>query len=655
MKITKLNAALLTALVVLAGCSKNTGIGGTAGEATPTTVAANAQFAKDLPLDDQQDFEDAKRGFMAKPAGKITTADGTVLKDFDAYNFLADRAPETVNPSLWRHAQLNANFGLFKVMDGVYQLRGFDIANMTLIEGKTGWIVVDPLTARETSAAALAFARQQLGNKPVVAVILTHAHADHFGGVLGVVTPKEVAERKIPIVAPAGFMEEATSENVLVGTAMARRSLYQFGRDLPRSAKGNVDTGLGKDVAYGSIGIIAPNWLIYKATQPMQLDGLNFVFHNVPSAECPAELTFRLPDLKLYDGAENLSQTMHNLLPVRGAKVRDSLRWSNYMDQAIEQTKDADIYIGSHNWPVWGNANIKKFITMHRDVYKYTHDQTVRLINAGYTVKEIPDMIKLPKSLENFFGARGYYGDLRHNVKAVYQFYIGNYDGNPANLNPLPPQESAKRYLELIGGADKAVAAAQTAYDKGDYRWAAELLNHAVFGDPSSKPAKELLAKTYDQMGYMAEAATWRNSYLTAALELRNGPPAKGTSKAMLMEMLLQTPMERFLEAMAASLNGPSAEGKDLKVNLVLTDLKETYVLWIENAVLHFKAAPAESDANATLTLTKDIFVKMIAGTAGVKDTLLSDDLKVSGSKIDLVRFFGLIDKAPGTFAIVTK
>jgi alkyl sulfatase BDS1-like metallo-beta-lactamase superfamily hydrolase len=655
MKITKLNTALLAALIVLAGCSKNTGIGGTAGDATPATAAVNAQFAKDLPLDDPQDFEDAKRGFVAKPTGKITTADGTVLKDFDAYNFLDGKSPETVNPSLWRHAQLNANFGLFKVMDGVYQLRGFDIANMTLIEGKTGWIVVDPLTARETSAAALAFARQQLGNKPVVAVILTHAHADHFGGVLGVVTPKEVAERKIPIVAPAGFMEEATSENVLVGTAMARRSLYQFGRDLPRSAKGNVDTGLGKDVAYGSIGIIAPNWLIYKATQPMQLDGLNFVFHNVPSAECPAELTFRLPDLKLYDGAENLSQTMHNLLPVRGAKVRDSLRWSNYMDQAIEQTKDADIYIGSHNWPVWGNANIKKFITMHRDVYKYTHDQTVRLINAGYTVKEIPDMIKLPKSLENFFGARGYYGDLRHNVKAVYQFYIGNYDGNPANLNPLPPQESAKRYLELIGGADKAVAAAQTAYDKGDYRWAAELLNHAVFGDPSSKPAKELLAKTYDQMGYMAEAATWRNSYLTAALELRNGPPAKGTSKAMLMEMLLQTPMERFLEAMAASLNGPSAEGKDLKVNLVLTDLKETYVLWIENAVLHFKAAPAESDANATLTLTKDIFVKMIAGTAGVKDTLLSDDLKVSGSKIDLVRFFGLIDKAPGTFAIVTK
>ena len=652
----KLNVALMAALITLAaGFSQTSGIGGEAGDAAPETLKANAQVAQELKLDDPQDFEDAKRGFMAKPTGKIVQADGTVLKDFEAYHFLDGKAPDTVNPSLWRHAQLNANIGLFKVTDGVYQLRGFDIANMTLIEGKTGWIVVDPLTARETSSAALAFARQHLGNKPVSAVVLTHAHADHFGGVLGVVTPKEVAERKLPVVASAGFMEEATSENILVGTGMARRSIYQFGRDLPRSAKGNVDTGLGKDVAYGAIGIIAPNWLIYKPTQPMQLDGVDFVFHNVPGAECPAELTFSIPDKKLYDGAENLSQTMHNLLPVRGAKARDALRWSNYMDQALEQTQDADIYIGSHNWPVWGNANIKKFVTMHRDVYKYTHDQTVRLINAGYTPREIADTVKLPKSLSEFFGVRGYYGDIRHNVKAVYQFYIGAYDGNPANLNPLPPQESAKHYLELIGGADKAVAAAQTAYDKGDYRWAAELLNHAVFGDPSSKAAKELLARTYEQMGYMAEAATWRNSYLTGAQELRNGPPTKGASKAMLMEMLLQTPMERFLEAMAAGLDGPAAEGKTLKVNLVLTDLKESYVLWIENAVLHFRSGEPAADANATLTLTKDIFVKMIAGTAGVKDTLLSDDLKVGGSKIDLVRFFTLIDKAPGTFAIVTK
>ena len=648
-------AAVLAAFLTLTtGCSKTSGVGGAASDATPATLNVNAQFAKDLKLDDRQDFEDAARGFIAKPTGKITMADGTVLKDFETYAFLDGKAADTVNPSLWRHAQLNAHIGLFKVTEGVYQLRGFDIANMTIIEGKTGWILVDPLTAPETSSAALAFARQHLGNKPVSAVVLTHAHADHFGGVLGVVTPKEVAERNIPIVAPVGFMEEATSENIMVGTAMARRSIYQFGRDLPRNAKGNVDTGLGKDVAYGSIGIIAPNLLIEKPVQPTTLDGVNFVFYNVPGAECPAEMTFSIPDKKLYDGAENMSQQMHNLLPVRGAKVRDALRWANYMDEALAQTRDAEIYIASHNWPVWGNANIQKLITLHRDVYKYIHDQTVRLINAGHTPREIADLVKLPRSLSESFGARGYYGDLRHNAKAVYQFYLGAYDGNPANLDPLPPQAAAVKYLELIGGSDKATAAAQTAFDKGDYRWAAELLNQAVFGDPKNTAAKELLAKTYDQMGYMSEAATWRNSYLTAAQELRNGPPTKGVTKASLMQMLLQTPIERFLEAMAAGLNGPDAEGKNLKINLVLTDLKESYVLWIENAVLHFKKAPPANDANATLTLTKDIFVRMIAGTAGIKDTLLSDDLKIGGSTVDLVRFFGLIEKAPGTFAIVT-
>ncbi|HPW82878.1 MAG TPA: alkyl sulfatase dimerization domain-containing protein [Rhodoferax sp.] len=652
----KIRYMLLAACTVLAaGCSKNTGVGGAAGEATPATIQANTQLAKDLKLGDQQDFEDAKRGFIARPNGKVLSADGTVLHDYDAYQFIEGQAPDTVNPSLWRHALLNAQMGLFKVTDGVYQLRGFDIANITLIEGKSGWIVVDALTSRESASAAMAFARKHLSDKPVTALIFTHSHADHFGGALGIITPEEVAKRKVPVLASAGFMEESTGENVMVGSAMGRRSMYQFGKNLERSAKGNVDTGLGKNVFYGAVGILAPTQLITKPTEELVLDGVRFVFHNVPGAEAPAEMTFAVPDKKLYGGAENLAMTMHNLLPVRGAKVRDALRWSEYMQQALDQLSDAEIYVGQHNWPIWGKARIAEFITMHRDVYKYTHDQTVRLLNAGLTPREIADKVILPKSLSSYFGTRGYYGDLRHNTKAVYQFYMGAYDGNPANLNPLPPQESAKHYLELIGGADKAVAAAQTAYDKGEYRWAAELLNQAVFGQPDHKGAKELLAKTYEQMGYMAEAATWRNSYLTAAAELRNGPPTKGISKSDVIEMLHQTPIERFLEAMAAGLNGPDAEGKDLKVNLVLTDTKESYVLWIENAVLHFKRAEPASDANATLTLTKPIFVKMIAGTAGVKDTLLSDDLKIGGSKMDLVRFFGLIDKAPGTFPIVTK
>lgn len=651
----------LAACVLMAGgyVLKTWGLAGLAETATSVATAqtrrVNAQFASTLRLDDAQDFEDARRGFIARPRGKIMSADGRVLQDFDAYQFLQGKAPDTVNPSLWRHALLNAQIGLFKVTDGIYQLRGFDLANITLVEGKTGWIVVDALTSRESAAHALAFARQHLGDKPVTALVFTHSHIDHFGGALGVISPEEVVRRKVPVIASAGFMEEATGENVMVGIAMGRRSVYQFGRDLERSPKGNVDNGLGKNVVYGSFGILPPTRLITQPTEEMVLDGVRFVFHNVPGAEAPAEMTFSIPEKKTYGGAENLAMTMHNLLPVRGAKVRDALRWAQYLQEALDGLGDAEVYVGQHNWPLWGNARIAEFITKHRDVYKYTHDQTVRLMNLGMTPGDIADTVQLPPSLQNYFGVRGYYADLRHNVKAVYQFYLGAYDGNPAKLNPLAPRESATRYLAVMGGADKAVAAAQTAFDKGEYRWAAELLNHVVLGQPSHQGARQLLAATYDQMGYMSEAATWRNSYLTAAAELRNGPPSESTSRTGYLELLNQTPIERFLEAMAAGLDGVAAQGKALKINLVLTDVPASYVLWIENAVLHFKKMPQASDANATLTLTKPLFVKLLLGSAGFKDTLVNDDLKVRGNMIDLVQFFGLISKAPGTFAIVTR
>lgn len=645
----------LIALLSLSACDQHTAPSqAVTSGVSPAVLQHNNDMAKHLDLADPLDMAEATRGFIAKPSGQINNAEGALLKDFAAYDFLHNVAPASVNPGLWRHAQLNAQVGLFKVTDGVYQLRGFDIANMTLIEGNTGFILVDPLTATESAAFALAFARQHLGDKPVSGLIFTHAHADHFGGALGVVSSEEVLKRQVPVVASLGFMAEATSENIMVGNAMARRSMYQFGKNLPRSATGNIDTGLGKEVVYGSMGILPPNIVIDQPVQLLQIDGVNFVFYNQPGAESPAEMTFSLPDKKLFNGAENLSRTMHNLLPIRGAKVRDALQWSKYLQQSLDMLADTEIFIAQHHHPIWGNARIREFITVQRDVYKYTHDQTVRLINQGLTANEIADRISLPESLAQQLHSRGYYGDLRHNVKAVYQFYLGFYDGNPAHLDPLPPTEAGKRYLALIG-ADKALNAAQVAFDQGDFRWAAELLNHLVMADASNRQAKLLLAKTFDQLGYQSEAATWRNAYLTAAQELRQGPPTQGISKAQMLEMLQRVPTERFLEAMAAGLNGPAAEGKNYKINLVLTDSGEQYVLWLENSVLHFKSAAPEADANATLSLTSHILVKMIAGVAGVKDTIFSDDLTISGSKIDLARFFGLIDKAPATFPIVTR
>jgi len=649
-----LPSMVLAALMLTSGCGKEQIIKSASGDAMQATFTANRIMAQSLNFNDRQDFEEAERGLIARPEGKIRAEDGSVLIDFDHFKFIAGDAPPTVNPSLWRHAMLNAEYGLFKVTDGIYQLRGFDIANMTLIEGKTGWIVVDTLTCREVAAYALAFARKHLGDKPVSAVVITHSHVDHFGGVMGVISPKEAARRKLPVIAPDGFMEESISENVLVGIAMVRRSTYQFGKDLERSARGVVDGGIGKEATYGNVGIIKPGILIGKAREELDVDGVRFVFYNNPHTEAPAEMTFLIPEKKAYCGAEILSHSMHNLLTLRGAKVRDSLRWGDYLDEALQHASSADVYFGQHNWPVWGRDRIQEFITKHRDVYLYTHDQTVRLINAGYTPREIADQIKLPKSLASYFGARGYYGDMRHNVKAVYQNYLGFYDGNPANLNPLPPQESARCYMELIGGADKAIAAAKAAFDKGDYRWAAELLNHVVFAAPENKEARALLARTHEQMAYQSESAIWRNSYLMAARELRHGVPKKGYDRSKSIDIMENTPMEYFLKAMAASLNGPDAEEKNWKINLLFSDTGQSFVLWIENAVLHHRAAKPAADANATLMLTRPLFLKMLIGKAGVKDTLFSDELKISGSKTDLIRFFSLFDKTSAAFPIVT-
>ncbi len=622
---------------------------------TDITRKINAAAREELPPGGEVDVAEAKRGLIASASDlRVEGADGDVLWDMPSYSFLKGEAPASVHPGLWRHAGLNASSGLFRVTDGVYQVRGFCLANMTIIEGKTGWIIVDTLTSRETAKAAMAFVRKHLPNRPVVAVIFTHSHIDHFGGALGVISAEEAERRKVKIIAPAGFMEEATKENIIAGIAMGRRAEYQFGRHLPASERAFVDSGLGKRAPYGEFGILAPTITVDKTPQSMTIDGVRFIFQYTPESEAPAELTFYLPDRKAFCGAEVVSRNMHNIYTIRGTKVRDALKWSGYIDEAMRMFPDTEVCFMVHHWPVWGKWRVMDFLEKQRDLYKYIHDQTMRLANAGYTPREISERLKLPKSLSAFFPNRGYYGTLSHNSKAVYQSYLGWYDGNPANLNPLPPEESAKRYVEFIGGADAVLKKAGASFNSGDYRWAAEVLNHLVFAEPGNDAAKRLLARVYDQLGYQAESGVWRNAYLSAAYELRHGTPKKGMNIASVYEILKRTPVSRFFESMAVRLDGAAAEGKSMMINVLFTDTGESYVLTVKNAVLHHRKSAPDPKACATLKITHDLFVRMLVGRAGLRETLFSDRLAVAGSRAELVRFLSLFDKPEAEFAIVT-
>ena len=619
--------------------------------ATSATIVANAKVREALNLDDQTDFEDARRGLIAAPiALEVIGPDDSIIWDMPSYNFIQGDAPDTVNPSLWRQATLNNNHGLFKVTDGVYQLRGFDVSNMTIIEGQTGWIVVDPLTSKETAAAAIAFAREHLGNQPVSAIIFTHSHIDHFGGVLSVLNTGEGIE----IFAPAGFMDEATSENVIAGSTMSRRSMYMYGSQLEHSAKGHVGSGLGKGPAFGSPGIATPTHIIDTTGESIVIDGVEFIFQNAAGSEAPAELTFYLPQLKAFCGAEVVSRSMHNLYTLRGAKVRDARKWSHYINEAIELFPDTEVYFASHHWPLWGNEEIIDFLKKQRDMYRYIHDQTLRLAASGHTPREIADLLEMPDALRTNFSNRGYYGTVKHNAKAVYQMYFGWYDGNPANLDPLPAQISAERYVAMMGGSDAIMNQARTDFANGEYRWVAELLNHLVFAQPDNEVAKDLLAQTYDQMAYMAESGPWRDVYLTGALELRQGAPTEGVDLSHAIDLIEETPVDQFFELMAVMLNGPKADGKTFILNINFTDLNENYVLELENAVLHQRKGSLSPDADATIHITHELFIQMLTGGAGASDILFSDDISIEGSKVGLARFFALLDQPPTSFNIVT-
>ncbi|UKJ63216.1 MBL fold metallo-hydrolase [Cellulosimicrobium cellulans] len=622
--------------------------------ATPAIVAQNSALLQSLPFSDARDFDDATRGLVARREPSAVTADdGRVVWDNDTYAFLQGDAPDTVNPSLWRQSQLVAEQGLFEVTGGIYQVRGFDLSNVTFIEGTTGVIVLDPLISTETAAAALALYREHRGDRPVTGIIYTHSHVDHFGGVKGVTTQEDVDAGRVPVVAPEGFTEHAIAENVYAGTAMARRAGYMYGAALARGPQGQVGAGLGQTTSTGTVTLIPPTLFVTTTGQEETVDGVRMVFQMAPDTEAPSEMLVWFPDHRALCAAEDATHTLHNLLTLRGAVVRDPHVWSRYLTESIDLFGDeAEVVFASHHWPTWGTERIVEYLSLQRDLYGYLHDQTLRLLNQGLTGPEIAEQIVLPPALENAWHARGYYGSVSHNVKAIYQRYMGWFDGNPAHLWEHPPVERARRYVELGGGADAVVDTAQAAFDAGDYRWVAELLNHVVFAQPDHAAARELLADTYEQLGYGAENGTWRSFFLSGAAELRDGPFGTPTATSAPDILAALTPTLLF-DALAVQVDGPRAWDEDLSVDVVLTDSGDRYRLWLRNGVLSYSAAPQRGDADATLTATSTALPVLATGAA-TPDALAAAGVEVAGDAGVLARLTAVLDPGDPDFAIVT-
>ncbi len=596
-----------------------------------------------FPFDDIQDFADADRGFIgAMEPCIVTTEDGRVIWDNDAYSFLADDCPDTAHPSLWRQSQLCAKQGLYEVTDGIYQVRGLDLSNMTLVEGDTGVIVIDPLISKETAAAALALYRKHRGDREVTAVIYTHAHGDHFGGVHG------IYKEGVPIVAGHGFMEAAVAENVYAGTAMNRRAEYMYGAQLAKGPRGQIGAGLGQTTSLGSIGLIPPTLEITHTGQEETLDGVLIRFQMTPGTECPVEMNFLFPQRRALCMAENATHNLHNLLTLRGAVVRDARIWSRYLGEAIDLfADDMDVAFASHHWPMWDRDRVVTYLSAQRDLYAYLHDQTLRLLNQGHNGAEIAELVQMPPALEASWHTHGYYGSVSHNVKAIYQRYLGWFDGNPANLWQHPPVDKATRYVDAFGGAEIVVAKAHDYVAAGDLRFAAELLNHVVFADDTNVEAKGLLADVYDTLGFGAENGTWRNFYLQGAYELRNGVQPAALDSVGAADMIGALSVDQLFDSVAIRVNGPRAWDEHITIDWVFTDLDHTYRTELTNGVLIQDVDPVHGSADLTVTLTKLGLLTLLGG-GGLAG------LATEGDTGALTRLLGVLDPVRGSFAIVT-
>ena len=617
-------------------------------EPEPSIRAAQAALRSTLPFADTADLAAADRGFLGTlDDPKILGRDGEVVWDASAYDFLDGDAPDSVNPSLWRQSKLVAKHGLYEVVPGLYQVRGLDLSVMSIIEGDTGVIVVDPLISAETAAAAFGLYRKHRGDRPIHAVIHTHSHIDHFGGVRGIVTQSDLDERRVQIIAPEGFLEHSVAENVYAGTAMARRAGYMYGAALERGPRGAVGAGLGQTTSTGEVAILTPTLEVTATGETHTIDGVEIEFQMAPGTEAPSEMHFYLARYKALCMAENATHTQHNLLTLRGAVVRDPHVWSQYLTEAIERFGDeAQVVFASHHWPTWGNDEIRAFLGIQRDLYGYLHDQTLRLLNQGYTGAEIAEMFQMPPALEASWSTRGYYGSVSHNVKAIYQRYMGWFDGNPARLWPHPPQPLAERYVAAIGGVGRVVELAQEAFDAGDYRWAATLLDHAVFTDSGHAAARALYADTLEQLAYGAENGTWRNFFLSGATELREGTFGTPTvSNAPLI--LAQLTPEQLFDALAIRVDGPKAWDLDLAFDITLTDLGRSFHLALRNGVLVYVERQPDAGTPLQLVLSKTRLVRLAGGD------LESEGIESTGDTSVLSRLLSVLDQDNPNFEIV--
>ena len=576
---------------------------------SPHTVLRQQQARAALPFEDERDFAESRRGFITAPDYReIKADDGRVVWSMAGFDFLQQgQQVDSIHPSLQRQAVLNLGYGLFEVVPGrIYQVRGFDISNITFVKGDTGWIVFDPLVSKETAAAALKLVDRTLGARPVVAVVYSHSHIDHFGGVRGVVDEADVAAGKVQVIAPEHFMQEAIAENVYAGNAMIRRAMYQYGLLLPRSPFGHVDQAIGKQASNGSSGLIAPTRTVAGATEELTVDGIRMVFQNTPGTEAPAEMNTWFPQFKAFWAAENVTGSIHNVYTLRGALIRDALVWSKHINAALYMFgQHAEVMFASHNWPRWGGERIREVMRVQRDVYAHLHNDVMHAANDGVTINQIQNVYRLPDSLQRHWAARSYHGSEAHNSRGVINRYLGYWDGNPATLLPLSPERSAPLYVEMMGGADRILTRGRALVDGGEYLLAVEILNKLVYAEPGNQRAKDLLAEAFEQVGYQQESTSLRNSFLAAALELRSGIPAGLVPRTAPPDMVRAMSTGLWLDYLGILVDGRKAAGVRFVANLVTPDNGEQFVLEMSNSTLTNIAGFRSSDADVTVTLDR--------------------------------------------------